>query len=66
MSQESAEQKVSNALDGLAIELPSWVFGNMGTRFGRFLQPAAAMNIEEKFADAGQVHGRHADAGSAR
>jgi L-rhamnose isomerase/sugar isomerase len=56
MSQESAEQKVSNALDGLAIELPSWVFGNMGTRFGRFLQPAAAMNIEEKFADAGQVH----------
>jgi L-rhamnose isomerase/sugar isomerase len=27
-----------------------------GTRFGRFLQPAAAVNIEEKFADAGQVH----------
>jgi L-rhamnose isomerase/sugar isomerase len=56
MSDKSAEQKVSNALDGLAIELPSWVFGNMGTRFGRFLQPAAATTIEEKFADAGQVH----------
>jgi L-rhamnose isomerase/sugar isomerase len=56
MSQLSAEQRVFSALDGLAIELPSWVFGNMGTRFGRFLQDAAATNIEEKFADAGQVH----------
>jgi L-rhamnose isomerase/sugar isomerase len=56
MNHDVAETKVSNALDGLAIELPSWVFGNMGTRFGRFLQPAAATTIEEKFADPGQVH----------
>jgi len=56
MNDMPVEQKVSDALDGLAIELPSWVFGNMGTRFGRFLQPAAATTIEEKFADAGQVH----------
>lgn len=56
MSQESMQQKVERALDNLQIELPSWVFGNMGTRFGRFVQPAAAINIEEKFADAGQVH----------
>jgi L-rhamnose isomerase/sugar isomerase len=56
MSYESPDQIVAKALDGLSIELPSWVFGNMGTRFGRFLQPAAAVTIEEKFADAGQVH----------
>ncbi|MBA2356330.1 MAG: sugar isomerase [Acidobacteria bacterium] len=44
------------ALDRLAIELPSWGFANTGTRFGKFLQAAAAGTIEEKFADAAQVH----------
>ncbi|MBI5087076.1 MAG: sugar isomerase [Acidobacteria bacterium] len=44
------------ALDGLAIELPSWGFANTGTRFGKFIQPAGATNTAEKFADAGQVH----------
>jgi L-rhamnose isomerase/sugar isomerase len=44
------------ALDQLQIELPSWGFANTGTRFGKFLQPAAATTIEEKFSDAGQVH----------
>ena len=47
---------VSTALDTFAIELPSWGFANTGTRFGKFLQPAAATTIEEKFSDAGQVH----------
>ena len=56
MKTASSQQKVERALDSLYIELPSWVFGNMGTRFGRFLQPAAAVSTEEKFADAGQVH----------
>ena len=32
------------------IELPSWGFANTGTRFGKFLQPAAATTIEEKLA----------------
>ena len=44
------------ALDRLKIELPSWGFANTGTRFGKFLQPAAATTIEEKFSDAAQVH----------
>lgn len=47
---------VAQALDRFAIELPSWGFANTGTRFGKFLQPAAATTIEEKFADAGAVH----------
>jgi L-rhamnose isomerase/sugar isomerase len=47
---------VFRALDGFRIELPSWGFANTGTRFGKFLQPAAAVTLEEKFSDAGQVH----------
>jgi L-rhamnose isomerase / sugar isomerase len=48
--------RISAALDAFRIELPSWGFANTGTRFGKFLQPAAAATIEEKFADAGHVH----------
>jgi L-rhamnose isomerase/sugar isomerase len=48
--------RVSAALDGFRIEVPSWGFANTGTRFGKFLQPAAAATIEEKFADAGEVN----------
>jgi L-rhamnose isomerase / sugar isomerase len=44
------------ALDKLKVELPSWGFANTGTRFGKFLQAAAASTIEEKFSDAAQVH----------
>ncbi len=47
---------IYKALDAFRIELPSWGFANTGTRFGKFLQPAAASTIEEKFSDAGQVH----------
>jgi L-rhamnose isomerase/sugar isomerase len=49
-------ERVFNALDTLRIELPSWGFADTGTRFGKFLQPAAARSIEEKFSDAAQVH----------
>jgi L-rhamnose isomerase/sugar isomerase len=52
----SVEGKVFQALDGFAIEIPSWGFANTGTRFGKFQQPAAATTTEEKFSDAGQVH----------
>jgi L-rhamnose isomerase / sugar isomerase len=48
--------RIQTALDGFRIELPSWGFANTGTRFGKFLQPAAASTLEEKFSDAGQVH----------
>jgi L-rhamnose isomerase/sugar isomerase len=49
-------EKVLKALENFRIEIPSWGFANTGTRFGKFLQPAAAGTIEEKFSDAGQVH----------
>ncbi len=44
------------ALDSFQIEIPSWGFANTGTRFGKFAQAAAASTLEEKFADAAEVH----------
>ena len=52
----STSAKVVAALETFRIELPSWGFANTGTRFGKFIQPAAATTTEEKFSDAGQVH----------
>src|ERR1700720_2418328 len=49
-------EKVFSALNDFRIELPSWGFANTGTRFGKFIQPAAATTTEEKFSDAGQMH----------
>jgi len=49
-------EQVFSALNRFRIELPSWGFANTGTRFGKFLQPAAAVTIEDKFSDAGEVH----------
>ena len=43
-------------LNDFKVELPSWGFADTGTRFGKFLQPAAASTIEEKLEDAGLVH----------
>jgi len=52
----SHKDRIVQALDLLRIELPSWGFANTGTRFGKFMQPEAAATIDEKFADAAQVH----------
>jgi L-rhamnose isomerase / sugar isomerase len=49
-------KNIVDALEAFRIELPSWGFANTGTRFGKFIQPAAATTVEEKFSDAGQVH----------
>ena len=49
-------QQIIDALETFRIEIPSWGFSNTGTRFGKFLQPAAAVTTEEKFSDAGEVH----------
>ena len=49
-------ETVFRALENFRIEIPSWGFANTGTRFGKFLQAAAAGTIEEKFSDAGMVH----------
>jgi L-rhamnose isomerase/sugar isomerase len=54
--QSSLMDKVFAALETFRIELPSWGFANTGTRFGKFIQAAAATSTEEKFSDAGQVH----------
>ncbi|PYE14244.1 L-rhamnose isomerase/sugar isomerase [Williamsia limnetica] len=40
----------------LAIELPSWAFGNSGTRFKVFGTPGTPRTVEEKIADAATVH----------
>ena len=56
MSSSKQNDQIVAALERFHIELPSWGFANTGTRFGKFLQPAAASTTEEKFSDAGQVH----------
>lgn len=56
VSHDEKMERVARALDSFQIEIPSWGFANTGTRFGKFLQAAAASTIEEKFADAAQVH----------
>ena len=48
--------KIAKALDEFKIETASWAFADTGTRFGKFLQPAAAKTTAEKLADAGQVN----------
>lgn len=45
-----------NRLDDLAIEVPSWAYGNSGTRFKVFGTPGTPRTIEEKIADAAQVN----------
>jgi L-rhamnose isomerase / sugar isomerase len=47
---------VKNALTQHQIELPSWAFGNSGTRFKVFGQPGVPRTPYEKADDAAQVH----------
>jgi L-rhamnose isomerase/sugar isomerase len=47
---------VKAALSRQEIELPSWAFGNSGTRFKVFTQPGVPRSPEEKIADAAVVH----------
>ena len=53
---EKQQETVHEALEAFEIEIPSWGFANTGTRFGKFVQAAAATSTEEKMSDAGQVH----------
>jgi L-rhamnose isomerase / sugar isomerase len=48
--------RISPQLDELAIEVPSWAYGNSGTRFKVFGSPGTPRNVEEKIADAATVH----------
>ncbi|KHK97111.1 rhamnose isomerase [Microbacterium mangrovi] len=47
---------ILSALEAQAIELPSWAFGNSGTRFKVFGTPGTPRDPYEKIADAAQVH----------
>jgi L-rhamnose isomerase/sugar isomerase len=53
-----APSEVVSALKAQHIELPSWAFGNSGTRFKVFPQAGVPRDPYEKIADAAQVH-RH-------
>jgi L-rhamnose isomerase/sugar isomerase len=48
--------EIAGQLSQQAIELPSWAFGNSGTRFKVFSTPGTPRTIEEKLADAAQVN----------
>jgi L-rhamnose isomerase/sugar isomerase len=50
--------EVKDVLRRQHIELPSWAFGNSGTRFKVFAQPGVPRDPYEKIADAARVH-RH-------
>ncbi len=47
---------IAGDLERLRIELPSWAFGNSGTRFKVFAQPGVPRNPLEKIADAAEVN----------
>ena len=52
----SSPETIHRALDSFRIETPSWGYADTGTRFGKFHQPAAAIDIDDKLADAAHVH----------
>ncbi|MCG3178460.1 MAG: hypothetical protein BIFFINMI_00787 [Phycisphaerae bacterium] len=47
---------VKTQLKRFTIETPSWGYAQTGTRFGKFLHPAAAKTFEHKVQDAAEVH----------
>jgi L-rhamnose isomerase / sugar isomerase len=54
-SESAIFDQAVQVLDSFQIEIPSWGFANTGTRFGKFVQAAAASTLEEKFSDAAEV-----------
>jgi L-rhamnose isomerase / sugar isomerase len=48
--------RIPEPVERLAIELPSWAFGNSGTRFRVWPSPGTPRTVQEKIADAAQVH----------
>lgn len=52
----SSFSDIADALEALAIEVPSWAYGNSGTRFKVFGSPGTPRTVEEKIADAAAVH----------
>jgi L-rhamnose isomerase / sugar isomerase len=52
----STFESVSARLAELAIEVPSWAYGNSGTRFKVFGSPGTPRTVQEKVDDAAAVH----------
>jgi len=50
------EPHITAALAELAIETPSWGYGDSGTRFAVFPQPGRPRDVFEKLEDAAEVH----------
>jgi L-rhamnose isomerase/sugar isomerase len=48
--------EIAALLESQAIEVPSWAYGNSGTRFKVFGSPGTPRTVEEKIADAATVH----------
>jgi L-rhamnose isomerase/sugar isomerase len=55
-SATGAADAVRRGLEEFSIEVPSWAFGNSGTRFKVFSQPGGPRYPFEKISDAAQVH----------
>jgi L-rhamnose isomerase / sugar isomerase len=51
-----APETALQGLDDFTIEVPSWAYGNSGTRFKVFSTPGVPRTPFEKIADAAQVH----------
>ena len=47
---------IERSLARLAVETPSWGYGDSGTRFGVFPQPGRPRDVFEKLEDAAEVH----------
>ena len=47
---------ITGRLEALAIEVPSWAYGNSGTRFKVFGSAGTPRTVQEKIADAATVH----------
>ena len=52
----SSFSDIAGPLEALAIEVPSWAYGNSGTRFKVFGSAGTPRTVEEKIADAAAVH----------
>jgi L-rhamnose isomerase / sugar isomerase len=56
MIERTAHDRALRELMALQVETPSWGYGDSGTRFKVYPWPGAARTIEEKLADAAEVH----------
>lgn len=48
-------EEIEAAMAGLDVEVPSWGFGDSGTRFATFQQPGRPRDVFERLDDAGEV-----------